>query len=187
MKCLIGLGNFPSKYAKTRHNFGFLMVDVLAKMFGFSSFKEDKKFFAFLAEGEIDGQKVLLVKPTTYMNLSGKTVFALANFYKISSCDIWVFHDDIDLEFGVVRFREKGSAGGHNGVSSIIQFLGTEVFSRIKFGISNDQRVDIPTENFVLMNFTASEQKLIPLILQQGVEKFLQVFKNIKNKNIGDE
>ena len=183
MKCLIGLGNFPVKYEFTRHNFGFLMVDFLAKKFAFPPFREDKKFFAMVSEGEIFGQKVLLVKPTTYMNLSGKAALAVVNFYKLSSGDVWVFQDDLDLDFGVVRFREKGSAGGHNGISSIINLLGGDDFFRIKFGISNDQRDDIPAENFVLMNFSDSEQKLIFGILNNGVEKFLDVFDNTKEKS----
>ena len=95
---------------------------------------------------EIDGRKVRLLKPETYMNLSGKSIQAVAHFYRIATQDVWVFFDDVDLKFGEVRFREKGSSGGHNGIKSIIQSIGNDAFPRVKLGIANDQLAKIPTE-----------------------------------------
>ncbi len=176
MKCVIGLGNYPEKYDRTRHNFGFLAVEKLAEKYNFPDFKLEKKFFGKITEGEIEGEKVIICKPETYMNLSGKSVSTIANFYKIPPTDIFVFHDDVDLDFGVLRFRNKGSAGGHNGLKSIIANLGTEEFPRIKFGISNPAREQIPTENFVLMNFSPEEWEAVPEILEQGIKKLLEHF-----------
>jgi len=176
MKCIVGLGNFPEKYRDTRHNFGFMAVDFLAKKFGFSEFKFDKKFFGKVAEGEIEGKKVSLLKPETYMNLSGQAVSALLHFYKLSPKDLYVFHDDLDLEFGKVRFRNGGSCGGNNGIRSIIACLGTEEFARIKFGISNSMREKILAESFVLQKFSDEENVKIPELLEQGMDRLLSHF-----------
>lgn len=180
MKCIIGLGNYPEKYAKTRHNIGFMAVDLLAKKFAFPTFRFEKKHVGQVTEGEILGEKVILCKPETYMNLSGKSVAAILQFYKITPKDCFVFQDDLDMDFGRTRFRAKGSAGGHNGIASIIQSIGTQEFSRIKFGITNGERALIPTEQFVLMPFNTEEWKVLPEILEKGVALFLE---KIKNKN----
>ncbi len=186
MKCIVGLGNFPEKYASTRHNFGFLAVEKLAQKFDFPAFRLEKKFFSQISEGEISGEKVILCKPETYMNLSGKAVLAILNFYKLKPADIFVFCDDLDLDFGKIRFREKGSAGGHNGLKSLIFVLGTQEFLRIKFGISNPDRDKIPTEKFVLMNFSKEEQARVPGILEEGIEKFLQNFSETREEGTGN-
>ncbi len=176
MKCIVGLGNFPEKYHGTRHNFGFVAVDFIAKKFEFSEFKFDKKFFGSVAMGEILGEKVFLLKPETFMNESGKSVLALLHFYKISVEDLFVLHDDLDLEFAKIRFRKKGSAGGHNGIRSIILTLGTEEFARIKFGISNQMREKIPAEKFVLQRFSDDEYSQVPEILTQSLSRLLSHF-----------
>jgi len=174
MKLIVGLGNPGEKYAGTRHNFGFLAVDDLARRFGFSGFRFEKKFFGQISEGVIEGERVLILKPETFMNLSGKSVATTANFYKIPATEVWVFFDDLDLDFGVVRFRGSGSAGGHNGVRSVIAGLGTEDFPRVKFGISNDFRKKIPAEAFVLQRFSEEERAGIPEILERANKIFLK-------------
>lgn len=170
MKLIVGLGNFGKKYEKTRHNLGFMAVDVLA---GFPAWKFEKKFFGQVATGEVAGEKTIFLKPETYMNLSGKSVLAVAQFYKIPAKKVIIFSDDLDLPFGKFRWREKGSAGGHNGLKSIISVLGTQEFPRMKFGISNEMRAKMPTENFVLTKFSTEELKKIPQIITDGLVEFL--------------
>jgi len=171
MKLIVGLGNYPEKYARTRHNFGFLAVDFLAQKLGFNHWEHTKKLFGRVAGGHLGSEKVLFLRPETYMNLSGKSVAAAANFYKIPPENVIVLFDDVDLSFGEIRFREKGGSGGHNGSKSIISSLGTEEFIRLKFGISNQYRENIATDAFVLQKFTPEEWKKIPEILDLGVQK----------------
>jgi PTH1 family peptidyl-tRNA hydrolase len=174
MKLLVGLGNYPAKYDRTRHNVGFLAVEQLAKKYECEPFKSDKKFFGQVSVGQVGNEKVILLKPETYMNLSGKSVQSVAHFYKIKPEDIVLFFDDVDLDFGTVRFRTEGSAGGHNGVKSVIESLGTKKFPRIKMGIANEDRVKIPTEAFVLQKFSAKEWSEVPAIINEGISKFLE-------------
>ena len=130
MYIIAGLGNPGSRYEKTRHNCGFEAIDLLAERCGISL--KDRKFKSLCGNGVIDGQKVLLMKPLTYMNLSGEAVQAAAAFYKIDPAkELIVLYDDISLEPGQLRVRAKGSAGGHNGIRSIIRMLGTEQFLRV--------------------------------------------------------
>ncbi len=134
MYLIVGLGNPGRKYENTRHNAGFMAIDALAEKFGISV--KENKYKALIGSGAIEGQKVILCKPQTYMNLSGEAVGELAHFYKLDpDMDIIVMFDDISLDPGYIRIREKGSAGGHNGIKSLIQHLGTESFSRIKIGV----------------------------------------------------
>lgn len=174
MKLIVGLGNYPEKYTYTRHNIGFLALDYLAEKYHFSPFKSEKKFFGALAEGEVAGEKVICCKPETYMNLSGKCVGALVHFYKLSSQDVFVLQDDLDMDFGAVKYREKGSAGGHNGIISIIDSIGTQEFSRIKFGIANTQKEKIPGERFVLMEFTKAEKEQLGALLEEGIQRLVE-------------
>ena len=173
MKLFVGLGNHPTEYAQTRHNVGFLFLDFLAEKHQSEAFKSEKKFFGQIASCLIEGEKVLLLKPETYMNLSGKAVSAIKNFYKIETEDIFLFYDDIDLDFGVVRMREKGSSGGHRGVESLINHLGGSEIKRIKFGVANEDRTKIPTDKFVLQNFKTSELEELPALFAQAHEKLL--------------
>ncbi|MHB8126039.1 MAG: aminoacyl-tRNA hydrolase [Desulfitobacteriaceae bacterium] len=133
MKTIIGLGNPGIEYAETRHNVGFLALDGLVEALNLG-FRV--KYQGLLAEGQIAGERVLLLKPQTFMNLSGRSVRDLANFYKISGEDLLVVHDDLDLPLGKIRLRNQGSAGGHNGIRSIIVELGTEKFWRLKIGVN---------------------------------------------------
>ncbi|MCF7905969.1 aminoacyl-tRNA hydrolase [Candidatus Gracilibacteria bacterium] len=174
MKLIVGLGNPEMQYAQTRHNAGFLCLDAIAQKFEFPAFELEKKFFGETSYGHISHTKVILLKPHTWMNLSGKSVSALLHFYKIKTEDISIISDDADLDFGIIRFREKGSAGGHNGIRSIIKMLGTENFSRIKIGISTPLRKKIPTDNFVLQKFTEEEQAQLPKIFEHAIEKLIK-------------
>ncbi len=173
MQLIVGLGNVGTKYEKTRHNFGFLAIDILAQTHYFSPWKEEKKFFGQICTGQIGNEKVVLLKPNTYMNVSGKAVQSLAHFYKIPTKNIWIWHDDVDLPFGTIRIKEKGQSGGHNGIKSIMNQLGSEDFSRLKFGIKNEQLEKMPTESFVLGKFTVEEEKQLDEIIQNGISKFL--------------
>jgi PTH1 family peptidyl-tRNA hydrolase len=175
MKLIVGLGNYGKEYEKTRHNFGFMAVENLA---GFSSWKFEKKFFGQVATGEVAGEKTIFLKPETYMNLSGKSVLAVAQFYKIPAKKVIVFSDDLDLPFGKFRWREKGGAGGHNGLKDIISVLNTQEFPRLKFGISNEMRAQMPTENFVLTKFSAEELAEISQIIETGIAEFLSKIKH---------
>jgi len=149
MKLIIGLGNPGKKYANTRHNIGWQALDVLAAD---AEWKTSKKFQSLLAEINIAGAKALLAKPQTGMNKSGQAVRALASFYKIPLENILVIHDDIDLLASSTRLRAEGSSGGHNGLASIIESLGTEQVSRLKIGIAEKQagKQAVPSEIYVL-------------------------------------
>lgn len=150
-KLIVGLGNPGSKYKKTRHNIGFVVLDFFAKELGIT-FSTDKKLNAEIAETNIDGEKVILLKPQTFMNLSGDTVSKATTKFKIEPEDVWVVHDDVDLDFGVLRVRLDGSAGGHNGIKSIIERLGTKDFARFKFGVDSTPE-NIALEDWVLSRF----------------------------------
>jgi len=133
MKLIVGLGNVGKEYDLTRHNTGFMALDYFAKENNLS-FKLETKLEGFISTGVINGQKVVLLKPTTFMNLSGNSISKVLNFYKIDVKDMLVIHDDLDLAVGTIRFRSHGGAGGHNGLKSIISHVG-ETFNRCKIGI----------------------------------------------------
>lgn len=133
MKVIAGLGNPGAEYAGTRHNAGFLLVDALAEHLGATDWRE--KFDALVAEARIGAEKVLLVKPQTYMNDSGRAISPIMNFYKLPVEDLIVAHDDMDIPCGTIRIRKKGSAGGHNGIKSILAAVGDEHFPRVRIGI----------------------------------------------------
>ena len=133
MFLIVGLGNPGREYDGTRHNIGFEAIDYISSKNNIDINKS--KFKVMFGEGFIKGQKVILLKPTTYMNLSGESIREVINFYKIDNNKIIVIYDDISLEIGKLRIREKGSAGGHNGIKSIIANMGTDVFPRIKIGV----------------------------------------------------
>lgn len=162
MKVVIGLGNPGKKYEKTRHNIGFIAVDNLRKKMNISD--EREKFQALISEKNIDGEKVIFLKPQTFMNLSGNSVIEIVNFYKLDpKKDIIVIYDDMDLSFGDIRIREKGSSGGHNGIKSIISHIGEE-FIRIKCGIGAKEKDAV---EHVLGEFNQTEQKDLEEILEK--------------------
>ena len=172
MKIIVGLGNPGVQYERTRHNIGFLFLDWLRQKFAFAEMQEKSKFKALVAEMIVAGEKVVLVKPLTFMNLSGETLVALKSFYKCEDSDFVVCFDDVDLPFGEVRLRQSGSAGTHNGMRSIIGLLGTEEIPRLKFGIDSDlRRSDL--SSFVLGRFTEEEQAELPKLFENALAKLV--------------
>lgn len=158
MYLIAGLGNPTKEYDKTRHNVGFSVIDVLADRYRIDI--SEKKHKALCGRGVIEGQKVLLLKPQTFMNLSGESIRAAADYYKIEPEEMIVIYDDISLDPGQLRIRLKGSAGGHNGIKNIIANLGTQDFPRIKVGVgAKPPRMDLA--DYVLSRFGAGEQKLM--------------------------
>ena len=165
MHLIVGLGNPGKDYMDTRHNAGFMVLDHLAKTMNVSFDKQ--KFRGKVAEGRIGLEKVLLLKPETYMNLSGESIVAAADFYKIPIEDILVVFDDVSLELGKLRIRKKGSAGGHNGIKSTILHLASETFPRVKIGVGAPKHDMV---NHVLGKFTKEEQLVMEKTIEAGVE-----------------
>lgn len=166
---LIGLGNPELKYLDTRHNIGFMIVDACAQEWGLS-WQEEKRFQGWIAEGIAKGgKKVRLLKPTTYMNRSGQSVRAVYDWYKIPLHSLLVVYDDLDLPLGSLRLRKSGSAGGHNGMKSIISHLGTQDFSRLRIGIGKSNQPG-ETVSHVLGKFTPDEKPVIETVIKQGVK-----------------
>lgn len=155
MKFIVGLGNPGKKYKKTRHNVGFEAVEELASMWQLSWKKS--KWRSETAETMAGGEKVILVKPLTYMNLSGEAVGPMLDFYKASPEDVLVVYDDLDLAPGTVRLRKKGGHGGHNGLRSLIEHLGTKEFKRLRIGIGKPEKVSVI--DYVLGTFPPEERK----------------------------
>ena len=156
---IVGLGNPGRQYETTRHNAGFICIDLLAEKHGININK--LKFKALMGDGRINGRRCLLLKPQTYMNLSGEAVKEAADFYKIPPEKIVVICDDISLEPGKIRIRRKGSAGGQNGMKNIISHLGTDNFPRIKVGVGAKPNPEYDLADWVLSRFSNSEAKLI--------------------------
>ena len=167
MKLIVGLGNIGREYENTRHNIGFMVVDELAKRLGVTFGKEDRS--AYCAEYRAP-EKILIIKPTTYMNLSGIAVGAYANFYHIAPEDIAVIQDDMDLPVGHLRIRRKGSAGGHNGIKSITEHLGTEEYPRFKIGIGHPDRNNKAVINHVLHQFQGEDKAAIEAAVKAMAE-----------------
>ena len=180
MKLIICLGNPGTKYSKTRHNIGFMFADLLAEKIS-CNFTNEQKFKAEIAKGTYNGEAFWIVKPQTYMNLSGEALLSLKNFYKINIQDLFLVYDDISLELGKMRFRAKGSDGGHNGVKSIIKYSQTQTFDRLKIGIG-PQPPYMKSEDYVLQNFSIDEDVLLKEILIKSVEAFLYYCETDINK-----
>ncbi len=171
---VVGLGNPGSQYEATRHNVGFRAVDALAKEAGV---KIDRaKFQALTAQVTVGGVRVLLMKPQTYMNLSGVAVKQAADFYKVPPERVLVLFDDIDLDVGRLRIRRNGSAGGHNGIKSIISSLGSQEFPRIKIGVGAKPHPDYDLADWVLSRFTLAEQKLLDPAIEHAAEAVSVIF-----------
>lgn len=158
MYMIIGLGNPTKEYDKTRHNVGFSVIDELAERIG--SDVTEKKHKALCGKGMLNGQKVVLAKPQTFMNLSGESVRAMVDFYKVTPQEIIVIYDDVSLEPGQLRIRVKGSSGGHNGIKNIIAHLGTQEFPRIRVGIGEKPK-HMDLADYVLSRFSKGEQELM--------------------------
>ncbi len=163
MILIVGLGNPGKQYEQTRHNIGFDVIDYMANKYNIDVNRE--KFKGICGEGFIENKKVILLKPLTYMNLSGESIRELANFYKLEDDEIIVVYDDISLDIGRLRIREKGSAGGHNGIKSIIQNLGGDKFPRVKVGVGQPKDNLV---NHVLGKFSKEDrehiEKVIPVV-----------------------
>ena len=179
MKIIAGLGNPTKEYEGTRHNIGFSVIDKLADKYNISM--NEKKHKAICGKGMIEGEKVILLKPQTYMNLSGESVVDAVNFYKVDpEEDVIIIYDDLDLDVGKLRIRAKGSAGGHNGMKNIIAHLGTQVFPRIRVGVGAKPK-DWDLADYVLGRFPKEELpeieagretacEAVKIIVSQGVE-----------------
>ncbi|MBQ8063430.1 MAG: aminoacyl-tRNA hydrolase [Clostridia bacterium] len=168
MYIIAGLGNPGSKYENTRHNIGWLAIDELAKEQGVTV--DRMKFHALTGQCVLAGEKVLLMKPTTFMNNSGEAIEEARNFYKIPTGNVIVLSDDINLAPGKMRIRRKGGSGGHNGLKSIIQCMGTEDFPRVRLGIGGKTHPDMDLADYVLGKFPKSEQKAIDDVLKNAAE-----------------
>lgn len=166
MYIIVGLGNPGKQYENTRHNIGFITLDQIADKHSISITKIKHK--ALVGEGRISGQKALLVKPQTYMNLSGNAVREIMEYYKEDTVNLLVIYDDIDIAPGSLRIRKKGSAGTHNGMRSIIYDLQSDNFPRIRIGIGTDRRM--PLEKYVLGGFTREEKPLLENAVGQAVK-----------------
>ena len=165
---VVGLGNPGETYARTRHNLGFLVADLLAARLG-SKFKAHKRSGAEVVTGRLAGRSVVLAKPRCYMNESGRQVGPLAKFYSVPPADIIVVHDELDLDFGRIRLKLGGGEGGHNGVRSVAAALGTKDFQRVRIGIGRPPGRKDPAA-FVLENFAAAEKSEIPTICEQAAD-----------------
>ena len=189
MKIIIGLGNPGIEYSQTRHNVGFMAIDALAKRLGADNWRS--KFSALIAETQIGQEKVLLVKPQTYMNLSGTAAGEIMRWYKINSTDIIAVYDDMDFPVGSARLRKNGSSGGHRGVESLLVNIGTEDFARVRIGIGRPA-ANWTVVDHVLAKFSQADQaaiadiitELLPAIeciVSQGIEKAMSRY-NFKTK-----
>ena len=189
MYIIVGLGNPGKKYEHTRHNAGFEVIDILADRMGINV--EESKHRGLLGRGMLEGQKVVLVKPQTFMNLSGECVREVADFYKAAEDEIIVIYDDISLDPGQLRIRAKGSAGGHNGIKNIIAQLGTQVFPRVKVGVGEKPRM-MDLADYVLSRFSKEDQgkmddafkeaaDAVAMMVSQGVEPAMNKY-NTKKK-----
>jgi PTH1 family peptidyl-tRNA hydrolase len=184
MKLIVGLGNPGKEYQNTRHNFGFLTIDKVAEQVGAPAFKLEKKFYSEICEVEMSGQKVILAKPVTFMNLSGKAVSAIATFYKIGVSDIWVIADELDLPLGTMRVKLDTVSSTHNGIRNIIEALGTTDFTRFRLGINTETQ--LPADEFVLSRFTTAEQSQVNQIIEKSSELILRFLKDdlVKSETI---
>ncbi|MBU3129177.1 aminoacyl-tRNA hydrolase [Clostridium tagluense] len=165
MYLVIGLGNPGDEYKNTRHNIGFDVIDLMASKYNVSVNRV--KFKGVYGEINISSQKVILLKPSTYMNLSGESVQQAAAFYKIPSENIIIIYDDISLDVGKLRIRSKGSAGGHNGIKSIISNMGSDIFPRIKIGVGQPEKSMV---SYVLGRFSKEDRILVEKTLEASIK-----------------
>jgi len=174
MKVIVGLGNKGIKYAKTRHNIGFEVIELLAARYKIDM--THRKFKGLVGQGSIEGEKILLVMPLTYMNLSGECVREIIDYYKIDETELVIIYDDLSLDVGALRIRDKGSAGGHNGIKNIISHLGHDKFLRFKVGVG-PQPHGVKAEDFVLNRFAKSDAEIVQASIEHtanGIEAYLK-------------
>jgi peptidyl-tRNA hydrolase, PTH1 family len=168
MKLLVGLGNIGEPYRQTRHNLGFMVLDRLVDQQTWPRPGTQSNFFGQIAQIATPENQLILLKPSTMMNLSGKAVAATAAYYRVPVDSVWVIYDDLDLAFGTLRTRHGGGSGGHNGVSSIIKALGPD-FGRIRVGIGRPAST-VDAADFVLSRFTPDEAKLLPALIDRAAQ-----------------
>ncbi len=182
MKLIVGLGNIGKTYEHTRHNVGFMAIDEIARHLNVSI--NNKKMDGLYVDVMIKGEKIILMKPQLFINLSGDVIKKYVDFYKINLDDVLIIHDDLDLECGKMKLKYKGSSGGHNGLKNIEANFHTNVYKRIKIGISNNKNVD--TKNYVLTKIPKIEQEKIDIIINKMPQIFedymLLSFNNLMNK-----
>lgn len=174
-KFIVGLGNPGDKYLLTRHNVGFMVVDRILKEYGNGCIQ--KKFNSEFAEIRINNNKVFLLKPQTYMNLSGQAVYECANFYKIQFEDIIVIYDDLDLELGKIQVKKNGGSGGHNGIKSIDECMNKD-YMRLRIGISKPVNKHIDISSYVLTNFNDDEKKLMESVFNSAIKNLNNLVSN---------
>ncbi|MBF6091315.1 aminoacyl-tRNA hydrolase [Nocardia cyriacigeorgica] len=165
---VVGLGNPGPEYERTRHNVGFLVADVLAERVG-GRFSVHKKSGADLLTARLDGRQVLIAKPRSFMNLSGRPVAALARFFSVLATEVIVVHDELDLPFGAIRLKRGGGEGGHNGLRSVSQALTTKDYLRTRIGIGRPPGRQDPAD-YVLKPFSAPERKEVPVLVEQAAD-----------------
>lgn len=169
MKCIIGLGNPGAKYANTRHNLGFTVIHQVAERLNIQVSKQ--KYHALYGEGMMKGEKIILLQPLTFMNLSGKSVCSVVNYLNLPLEDLLVIYDDMDFSVGQLRLRKKGSAGGHNGMRSVIAALQTNAFARLRIGIGKPSEREVISH--VLSTFSKDEQIIMDQVIEQAVSAVL--------------
>ena len=175
MKLIIGLGNPEQDYSGTRHNMGFDVINELSKKYDIEVNKN--KFKSLFGDGIIEGQKVILLKPQTFMNLSGEAVEEIVSFYKIPLEDILVIYDDLDIEPGKIRIRKSGSPGSHNGIKSVTHFLKSNDFARVRVGIGKpDSNIDLI--EYVIGGIDENEKEILKLGVSKAVEAIIEIIKN---------
>jgi len=178
LKIVVGLGNPGSKYEFTRHNIGFRIVDSLAQDIEVE-FKKVKSYYSLISRGMVNNHKVMLVKPQTFMNLSGRAVSKVVSYYKIPIQDLLIVYDDLNLELGQIRIRKKGSAGGHKGIESIIQYLHSEEIPRLRIGIGNPlANFNFDYVSYVLSNFNNEEKDKIGEVIQLSTDAIKTVIED---------
>lgn len=175
---MVGLGNPGLKYEFTRHNIGFRTIDSLAQDIGIE-FKKVKSYYSLISRGKINNHKIMLVKPQNFMNLSGRAVSKIISYYKISFSDLLIVYDDLNLELGQIRIRKRGSAGGHKGMESIIQYLGNEDIPRLRVGIGGSLfNFNLDCVSYVLSGFEVEERKKVKGIITLSTEAIKSIIKN---------
>ncbi len=180
MKLIVGLGNPGKKYIHTRHNAGFMALDRLHERLrtqGVNEWELSHKFNAFIAGYTLNGEKIILAKPVTYMNRSGEAVALIAHFYHLTPREVIVVHDDKDIPFGEIRVQENRSSAGHNGVQSMIDHLGTKDFRRIRLGIADQKKMKDVAE-FVLKKFGLFEKKKLEVMLNESADILLNLIES---------
>lgn len=177
MYLIVGLGNPGNKYSLTRHNIGFMTCDYWLRSLGGSDFKDDtKNFKALTKKFTFEGKDILLAKPQTFMNLSGESVVALMNFYKIDRANVLIIHDEVDFPFGTIKMQFNRSAGGQNGVKSVTQMLGSQEYARLRLGVGRPADPRFNIADYVLGNFAKDEQTNLDKILEaaaDAIESFI--------------